>query len=259
MSKAVPVAKSGSKSKKKGSQRDQTTLVLVVAVAVVAFLVLMGVVLSQLNNSSAPKGAYSEMAQLTTSDGAPILGDPRAPVVFREFSNFACPHCMEYRPVIHQVIDKYVATGQARLEVRVMVWDRPGPNSMNAGFAAMCAAQEGHFWDLHDALFNALETTGSQAYEIPNIRDLANGVGANGDKIADCVLNKGSQTEIATNAQLAQQVGMTGTPALMYSTDGGQTFKWFTVTGADGKAVEYTGGGPTMTAFDQIIADAYSQ
>ena len=54
---------------------------------------------------------YSEIPQSFTDDGAPVLGDPNAPITIVEFADFMCPHCQEYTETIGRVIEEHVITG----------------------------------------------------------------------------------------------------------------------------------------------------
>jgi protein-disulfide isomerase len=235
---------------KQRNERQQMTLIGVVIVVVLAFLGFMALIFAQLNNTGVRKGNYAELAQLSTRDGTPILGDPTTPIIFREYANFACVHCLEYHSTIHEIIDQYVATGKARLEFRTLVW--PEIPSTNAGLAALCAKRQGHFWDMQDALFDEVAKKGQAAYDLPNLRDIASRLEMDGDKLLNCVINKETLSEIEANQKLSQSDGLSGTPAMMYSTDGGATFQWFKKA-ENGEMVDQDGGGVVLRTVDDVV------
>jgi len=244
-------------SPQKRSEKQQLTLVGVIIVVVLAFFGLMALIFIQLNNSGVRKGDYAELAQLSTRDGTPILGDPTTPIIFREYANFACVHCLEYHSTIHDLIDKYVATGQARLEYRTLIWAEVP--STNAGLAALCAQRQGHFWDMYDALFDEVAKKGQDvAYELTNLRDMAIRLEMDGDKLLNCVIDKNTLPEIEANQKQSETNGLTGTPGMMVSTDNGKTFKWMKELD-NGQLVERKGGGVQLATITNIIAEFNSK
>jgi protein-disulfide isomerase len=56
---------------------------------------------------------YAHIPFSHTDDGAPVLGNPDAPITIIEFADFACPYCQRYEPTMQVFIDTYVATGRA--------------------------------------------------------------------------------------------------------------------------------------------------
>jgi len=84
--------------------------------------------------------------------GASIQGDPNARVVVAEFSDFQCPFCKQWTEQ---------AMGQLRMrlgkDVALAFLHFPivqiHPNAGNASLVAICAGQQGKFWEMHDLLF----------------------------------------------------------------------------------------------------------
>jgi protein-disulfide isomerase len=109
------------------------------------------------------QGPYGQIPQATTPDGAPILGNPAAKVIFVEFGDYSCPHCSAYQEIMHQVIDQYVRTGQAQLIFRPQTFVG-GDFSRVAAQAALCAGKQRHFWDMHNALYDLQVSSGIQAF-----------------------------------------------------------------------------------------------
>ncbi|MBX3083169.1 MAG: thioredoxin domain-containing protein [Anaerolineae bacterium] len=249
-------AKPDSKSPQKRNERQQMTLIGVIIVVVLAFFGFMALIFAQMNNTGVRKGNYTELAQLSTRDGAPILGDPTVPIVFREFANFACVHCLEYHSTMHEVIDRFVATGQARLEFRTLVWAEVP--STNAGLAALCAKRQGRFWDMNDSLFDEVSKKGASAYDLSNLRNIAVALEMDANQLIDCVINKQTLAEIEANQKLSQDSGLTGTPGVMISTDGGKTFQWMKIL-QNGEMVEQKGGGVPISTIENAIAEFNSK
>jgi protein-disulfide isomerase len=80
----------------------------------------------------------------------PVQGSAAAPITIVEFSDFQCPFCSRLVPTLKQVEEKY---GD---KVKVVFRQYPlniHENAPKAAEAALCANDQGKFWELHDAMF----------------------------------------------------------------------------------------------------------
>ena len=82
------------------------------------------------------------------------LGNPDAPVEVLEWADFECPGCMQFATVTEPDVRKrLIETGQ--ISYRFFYFPLAGHNaSPAASYAAACAADQGKFWEMHDAIFN---------------------------------------------------------------------------------------------------------
>ncbi len=81
---------------------------------------------------------------------APTRGPATAPISLVEFSDFECPFCAETAPVVRQLLAAYPT------QVRFAFKHYPLPmhkESPLAHEAALAAAEQGKFWEMHDLLF----------------------------------------------------------------------------------------------------------
>ena len=82
-----------------------------------------------------------------------ILGDPNAPVTIIEFGDFQCPFCAKFfKETEPQIRDNYIKTNKAKMVYKALAI--LGDESTNSALAALCAKDQGKFWQYHDALFN---------------------------------------------------------------------------------------------------------
>jgi len=162
-----------------------------------------------------------------TSDGAPFLGDPTAPVHFLAFQDFSCPHCWAYHESdLRRFIEDYVITGEATLEVRLIAVTHPVYGS-NAGLAALCAGEQGALWEVQDELWQriASPTASGEAAAIEDIYDLkyiekmVNEMGLDADRLMDCVTSGRYGSILQDNLTLMYDLGVVGVPTVLYSTD----------------------------------------
>jgi len=96
-----------------------------------------------------------EVKQVNLGD-APSKGDGNAPITLVEFSDFECSYCSSFASqTLVQIEDEYIDTGK----VRVFYKQFPltfHANAQKASEAALCAKEEGKFWEYHDRLFRKI-------------------------------------------------------------------------------------------------------
>jgi protein-disulfide isomerase len=118
-----------------------------------------------------PSGAVGMDAVAPTGPVGPaqgyLIGKPDAPVKITEFADFECPGCGNFATVTEPDVRKrLIETGQANLTY----YDFPLPqhkNSQAASNAAACAADQGKFWEMHDAIFGAQDQWNTEATDNP--------------------------------------------------------------------------------------------
>lgn len=84
---------------------------------------------------------------------AAIKGDPDAPVVIVEYSDFQCPFCRRwYTDVLPELEGRIGA--EVALAFAHFPLSQIHPNAEAAHVAAECAGEQGKFWEMHDLLFD---------------------------------------------------------------------------------------------------------
>ena len=85
--------------------------------------------------------------------GAAIKGDPDAPVVIVEYSDFQCPFCRRwYTDVLPELEGRIGA--EVALAFAHFPLSQIHANAEAAHVAAECAGEQGKFWEMHDLLFD---------------------------------------------------------------------------------------------------------
>ena len=84
-------------------------------------------------------------------DNARIRGNPDALVTIVEFSDFQCPFCARVQPTLRDVLAKY--DGKVRLTFRDLPIREIHPLAQPAAVAALCAGDQGKFWEFHDLIY----------------------------------------------------------------------------------------------------------
>ncbi len=84
------------------------------------------------------------------TEGSPSLGPKEAPVTIVEFADFQSPQSLPLNKTLHEVLGKY---GD---KIRLVYRNYPLPQihafAEKAAEASLCAADQNHFWELHDSI-----------------------------------------------------------------------------------------------------------
>jgi len=108
---------------------------------------------AELKDKSGDKVAGVEPGGRKTITGSGYKrGSGNAPVKIVEFSDFECPFCERVYPTIKALQEKY--GDKISLEYRQYPLSFH-PNAQKAAEASECAGEQGKFWEMHDAMFEA--------------------------------------------------------------------------------------------------------
>jgi len=141
-------------------------------------------------------------------DGAPALGDEKAPVTIVEFSDFECPYCGQHaNQVLPQIIKDYVNTGKVRYVIRDLPIESIHPQAFKAAVAARCAAEQGKYWEMHDRLFK-----NQQFFVVTQLTGHADALGLDPARFQLCLDTGKYDAEIRNNIRDAVKAGVRGTP-----------------------------------------------
>lgn len=101
------------------------------------------------------RGDTLSVVEGVTHAGDYFLGSPFAEVVVFEFSDFECPYCRQHKQETQPFLEaRYVATHQVMWVYKHFPLDIH-PYAPYAAEAALCAGEQGRFWQMHGLLFAA--------------------------------------------------------------------------------------------------------
>lgn len=139
-------------------------------------------------------------------------GSPTAPVTVFEMSDFQCPYCRRHALETYPTLEReYINPGKVRW-VFVNFPLPMHPNATPAAEVAMCGAQQGKFWPIHDLLFEHQEVWAPLKEPGEFMLSLADSVGADRALLTSCVENKEARNIVQSDAFGAAQAGATSTP-----------------------------------------------
>ncbi len=110
-----------------------------------------------------------------------------------------------------RLIDQeYVKSGQVRIVVRNLA-DGGGLDTQ-AAQAALCASDQGKFWDYHDRLMESYYVGNREVFSPAGIRQVAVDLGLDTATFVTC-LDEGKYAQrVSDEAAEARKMGVTGTP-----------------------------------------------
>ena len=143
------------------------------------------------------------------------LGRADAPVTVFELGDFQCPACRQFALTTFSTIkEEYVRTGK----VRWVFVNFPLPmhhNAVAAAEVAMCAARQGRFWDMHDALYQRQPAWAELAAPGPYLLAVADTLGLDHAALARCVASGATRPAIQRDADQARRIGARATPTFL--------------------------------------------
>lgn len=143
-----------------------------------------------------------------TEEGFSYLGSSEADVVLTEFTDFDCSHCRTYNlETEDSILEDYVATGQVRYVLHY--YSNGSPQSLQTTDAAMCAAEQGFYFQFQRAFFQ------SPAVTREGFIALARELGLDKDDFLACWDAGRHRNTLMEHTQAARALGISGTPSFM--------------------------------------------
>jgi protein-disulfide isomerase len=207
-------------AQKQRQQRQQQILLTIVAVALLVGVILMVFISTRPAEAYMPPevpARYKDFAAQklmgVTPDGYPYLGAENAPTTLEEIGSFSCIVCQQYhKDVFVNLLDKF-KSGQAKF-VYIPVTTTGEFNPDGATRGALCAAQQGKFWEMHDILFDWQTRYGSGANDAGRLTTAAGALGMDTGQFSACLNSQAVKDLIAKAQAEADKRGMTGTPTV---------------------------------------------
>jgi len=144
--------------------------------------------------------------------GAPVLGDPKAPITIVEYGDFECPVCRNFHDAVRGILPNYP---QAKLIFKDFPIDQIHPWARTAALAGRCAYQQDPkaFWKMYDLIYDNQELiSAANAYE--KMMDFAGRGYLNVDTFKGCLSNPQTTAEVDASLKNGQLLEVRSTPTL---------------------------------------------
>jgi len=183
------------------------------AAAILQELKAIRQLLEKIEQQGNERGANRPAAPRTAKvsiEGKPAMGAEDAPVTVVEFADYQCPFCLRFtRDTFPTLKQKYIDTGK----VRWVALNLPLPfhkDARKAAQAALCAGEQGKFWEMREILFRHPQQLG-MAFLPQHAKTLSLDIPA----FMSCLQSNRHFTEIDRDAKDAGSVRLTGTPSFI--------------------------------------------
>jgi protein-disulfide isomerase len=177
----------------------------IVALAIFALLILIGVAIFTKGFGLFGNDLNAGQRVKVPPGDDPYRGSTNASVVIYVFSDFECPNCKVGELRMNAVLQKfpgkwvYIFKNYPLISIH--------PYALNASLAAMCANEQGKFWEYHDYLFEHNTELGASQLE-----QYAKDLGLDSQRFNECFESQRYKGKIDSDIKTGSQIGVPGTP-----------------------------------------------
>lgn len=142
-----------------------------------------------------------------------IRGNPNAPILLIEYSDYECPFCKQFHNTLNQIMDEYGVTGKVAWVYRQFPIAQLHPNSPRISEAALCVGKLGGndaFWTFTDLVYE--ERNPTEPTNVTRIPDYVARSGVDAAAHAECLQSGEMADEVLASTEEAFNIGARGTP-----------------------------------------------
>lgn len=210
----------------RGLRRLSRALAVYIAVS-------LGVSIGALMIAASVAGASRSQSSAGIGSSVPVhenvMGVPNAKVSILIYADAQCSHCAYlHREVEPKIIEQYVNTGKAKLEVRQI--GLLGNDSQQAAAASDCAALQNRFWDYRDAIYGNFAKLGPGAYSPSQLELTAKNLGLDEKAFNACYEGGVGKAKVQADTERATGDNVKGVPVIIINgrrTEGAYDFDYF--------------------------------
>jgi protein-disulfide isomerase len=142
---------------------------------------------------------------------APFMGRKDAPITIVEFTDYQCPYCKQFFTQTFPWLNKaYIESGQVKFVVMNLPLADIHKDASLAATAAVCAQQQGHFWEMNDHM----QANPDELLKDPLLA-YAKHIGMDDDRFRTCVESEGATEAVAKTRGIAAEKAIRGTPTFV--------------------------------------------
>lgn len=241
MSRTRTMERRKEREQEKKRQRRLTYAIGGGIVAIVAVVIILLVTVPA--EAPIPESAltrYEGIEQSTTDKGFPVLGKDSAPVKVIEYASFDCTHCRDFHEGTFGDLLTRIRNNEVQFTYVPVYGTGSIQNGEGASKAAICAGQQGKFWQYHDALYSWQGTYANTAFSQNRFVGGVNALGLDKGQWDACIASSLPGTVATAAVEAFRLQGATGTPALF----------------VNGAAVDIASNVALFDAIDQALAAA---
>ena len=195
--------------KKRAPARRPRPWVPVAVVGTAAILaVVLIVVFSNVGGGSSSNSGPAATPGPThaAAQSGSTVGSDSAPVTMVEYFRFDCPHCADFAAEVEPQLERdYIDTGKLRIEFHPLALEG---DILNASAAALCAGEQGRFWEYCDLAFANI----NRAFSKKNLRQYAGDLGLDTNAFNTCLDSGKYKDQVVNTTNEVVKAGVQSTP-----------------------------------------------
>ncbi|MDP3881077.1 MAG: thioredoxin domain-containing protein [bacterium] len=180
-------------------------ITIIVIIGIVWGLVLL------VRNGSDGSGVMATSEEITTDDWT--IGPSNAPIQLIEYSDFQCPACASYEPILQQIFDEY--EGQIQFAYRHFPLRSIHSHAQLTGQAAEAAGLQGMFWEMHERIFETQPIWSVRPKIEDFLSDLAEEIGLDVEQFEADLKSAGVEAAVNSDYLSASNLGLNATPSFI--------------------------------------------
>ncbi len=142
-----------------------------------------------------------------------VRGNPNAPIVVIEYSDYDCPFCKNFHDTMNTVMDEFGVSGKVAWVYRQNPIVQLHPNAPRISEAALCVGELGGkdaFWTFSDFIFNEREV--NEKTTMTRLPEFAEKSGVKRADFNTCLDSGKHAAEVEKSIQEGAAAGAQGTP-----------------------------------------------
>jgi protein-disulfide isomerase len=209
----------------------RSSLGIPIAIVIAAALIAGAIVFTGMqksNGSQVGNGKNTEqqtgetvVAPVTEKDH--IRGNPNAPIMIVEYSDYDCPFCRAFHDTMTKIMNEYGADGKVAWVFRQLPLEQLHPNAPKIAEASECVASIGGneaFWKFSDALNNSRKIVYGTAGNITSVEptnmnrmnEFVAAAGVDQAKFTQCLESGKFTAKVEEDVKAGFAAGAKGTP-----------------------------------------------
>jgi protein-disulfide isomerase len=171
----------------------------------------------------APPETTRETTVRPVDDTDYIRGNPNAPILVIEYSDYDCPFCKNFHDTMNRIMEEYGVTGKVGWVYRQFPLVQLHPNAPRISEAAYCAGDLGGtdaYWKFSDLIFNEREINAPT--NMTRLPEFAVTAGVDRAEFTTCLDSGKFKDKVAASIEEGVAAGAQGTPYSIVTVGGQQ-------------------------------------
>jgi protein-disulfide isomerase len=213
-------------------ERMRNRILVILLVVIGALFIALALVIPSINNARDAASATQTAENATpipvitivprafnTAVNGPHLGDPNALVKVDVYEDFRCSGCLYFTQNIEpEIISTYVETRKVYYTYHtfIVIDGNDGSDaSQRSANAALCANEQGKFWDYHDTLYANQLSESASLFTDARLVKMAENLQLDMAAFNSCYQAKKYTKDIQADLAAAVSLNLTGTPSIL--------------------------------------------